>query len=819
MMRKMQAMLFLAAVVGLASFATAEEPYSTDFTSYWVDWPGFAFQDTGVWWGPVGTTASGYSTVCQACGVGGSAGITAGPKNYHWIEHPFEWEDPTIAGVVISMDFETPATTNTSFPFTKDRVGWTVNPYGTDESEFFQVSLSKASPFTNPPTGMASIEGAWSASIGGSTKSPVICTYNTTGMTGNTFYRLRMAVTKLNSNYRTPVRIDVTVTQVNADGTLGTQFASGSINDTSALPGSEIPSPALFTATAYMTERNPNGSAKGDTDNAYLEVVRIETPDCLSSVTPYDDVVRSADAIINESADPSSFEYDVNNLGLNSLSYTVTELDDQLAEADVAWLSVDKPNGTVAASASDTVTANINTAGLTQGTYHAYLKFTDSCTPPLEHIRRINLTVYGCTWSVDSCSQERSYSLDYPTAMPQDVVYRVTNTGEYPINYSVAKTGDTLGWLNVTNPTGTVAAGQYVDVVSQIIPGVIASSDDYNCTLTFDDDCSPQTVTRNIRLRYLTTGNTHVFSYNGDVDPDTDGSIGPGMRFHLYETVPNGLVEDDVDAIDGKVWRMIDFGTMKSRYRAQYWNDADWSTIPIHGEGGNTMVARLKVTSWNGSTREPWIAIDHGDSSSAEFIWGGNDGMAGENKRDIEEQTTLPSSDFVTLWMSSKGEQDADEWKCGRRVDLYVMNDDQEILWQKHITSASAADSDREGFFFGDNSTAGMMDVSFDWITGTNAGAFAPGEEVAVLGRSLFLSRACVILFPDADQDSDVDMVDFAAFQRCYSPTVEVSADCLCYDRDHSGKIDEDDLMAFLACAGGPNVFFDPDSPPADCHP
>jgi hypothetical protein len=356
-------------------------------------------------------------------------------------------------------------------------------------------------------------------------------------------------------------------------------------------------------------------------------------------------------------------------------------------------------------------------------------------------------------------------------------------------------------------------------VVSHIDVSAISSSNNYDCTLTFDDDCSPKTVTRNVRLRYLTAGNTHVFSYEGAMDPETDGALGPGMRFHLYENVPNGSVADDAQAIDGKVWRMIDYGTMKSRYRAQYWNVSDYSTIPIHGEGGSTMVARLKVNSWNGTTRDPWISIDHDDASAAEFIWGGNDGVAGENKRDIEEQTLRGTSGFVTLWMSSKGEQPADEWKCGRRVDLYLLNDDQEILWQKHIASASAEGSDREGFFFGDNSTAGMMDVSFDWITGTNAGAFAPGEEVAVLGQSLFLTRPCTIPFPDADGDSDVDMADFAAFQRCYSPMTQVRDDCRCFDRNHDGSVDGTDFHSFEVCAGGTGVFFDPENPPADCVP
>ena len=42
-----------------------------------------------------------------------------------------------------------------------------------------------------------------------------------------------------------------------------------------------------------------------------------------------------------------------------------------------------------------------------------------------------------------------------------------------------------------------------------------------------------------------------------------------------------------------------------------------------------------------------------------------------------------------------------------------------------------------QGFMFGTDETAAMQTIAFDYVSGTNVGAFAPGAEVAVLGKSL----------------------------------------------------------------------------------
>lgn len=67
------------------------------------------------------------------------------------------------------------------------------------------------------------------------------------------------------------------------------------------------------------------------------------------------------------------------------------------------------------------------------------------------------------------------------------------------------------------------------------------------------------------------------------------------------------------------------------------------------------------------------------------------------------------------------------------------------------------------------------------------------------------------ILF-DLDDDGDVDMTDFAGFQRCYTGVdSEITADdCLCFDLNGDNRITEVEMAVFLNCASGPSVPADP---------
>jgi hypothetical protein len=68
-------------------------------------------------------------------------------------------------------------------------------------------------------------------------------------------------------------------------------------------------------------------------------------------------------------------------------------------------------------------------------------------------------------------------------------------------------------------------------------------------------------------------------------------------------------------------------------------------------------------------------------------------------------------------------------------------------------------------------------------------------------------TTCCPAPFGDTDQDGDMDMDDFAVFQRCLSTAGGVPSGCRCFDRvAPAGVIDSLDLQEFIDCATGAAV-------------
>ena len=66
----------------------------------------------------------------------------------------------------------------------------------------------------------------------------------------------------------------------------------------------------------------------------------------------------------------------------------------------------------------------------------------------------------------------------------------------------------------------------------------------------------------------------------------------------------------------------------------------------------------------------------------------------------------------------------------------------------------------------------------------------------------------CGAVYADIEPDGDVDMDDFAEFQRCLTigGGGAYPSECACFDHDFNNAIDENDLTSFSACASGANV-------------
>ena len=59
----------------------------------------------------------------------------------------------------------------------------------------------------------------------------------------------------------------------------------------------------------------------------------------------------------------------------------------------------------------------------------------------------------------------------------------------------------------------------------------------------------------------------------------------------------------------------------------------------------------------------------------------------------------------------------------------------------------------------------------------------------------------------DADEDHDVDQVDFAAFSRCLTTGGGgIQSGCECFERTDDASIDMSDFVLFQFCANGPDI-------------
>jgi len=108
------------------------------------------------------------------------------------------------------------------------------------------------------------------------------------------------------------------------------------------------------------------------------------------------------------------------------------------------------------------------------------------------------------------------------------------------------------------------------------------------------------------------------------------------------------------------------------------------------------------------------------------------------------------------------------------------------------------------------------------------------GHDVWRSGESCGETLCCPRPWADADNDGDVDQVDFGVWQACFTGSTEsggggVSTECECYDRNDStgaqkdtppyDDVDTTDFTWFGNCFTGPTMPMDLDYPPENCTP
>ncbi len=486
-------------------------------------------------------------------------------------------------------------------------------------------------------------------------------------------------------------------------------------------------------------------------------------------------------------ATPSTIAYQVINTSYDSedeMTWTVEEVDSGGAATDYAWLDLDKTGGTLAATQGTgevlTVSFNSGVSTLPAGWTVAYLKFTNDCDPAQTETRRIYVAVNDpASWVV------YEYCGDVP-----------------PTQADSAGTDQRFrawGYDNAGTPQGnTEADNAYTSTVGAVVDDANAQNgkafqiattyDDYFHVFHSDDNAGSgaDNGLAGVPVIDRLVGATVVArmkTVKPDVDTNWDGGALMGVMLTGNETLwlnPRG--ENNGDAWATIRCRASDngFALMDGLRKNNHGILVDAVKTTISPVGTYHVVRMAMVPGINDSTRLASPAIPSGCGN----FYGRK----------------------IMMWLDEAG-----GWASSLP---FVVVDNKEAAQQT---------SDYQlynGFMFGVQHRRMALDYSWDWITFTNAGAFGPGEEQAVIGRSLIpTSSRCVTppppptcneaLWPDADQDGDVDQDDFAQFQACYSGDYDYTTppeNCICFDPDESGKIDADDFAAFTSCATGPGI-------------
>lgn len=415
----------------------------------------------------------------------------------------------------------------------------------------------------------------------------------------------------------------------------------------------------------------------------------------------------------------------------------------------------------------------------------------------------------------------------------QDHPITISNTmgeGEVSLNYTVVEVDRNgfvtdVPWLSVDKLTGGPVAPGGTDIVTVTVDYTRLEVGLNVARVRLTADCNP-CFSRDVEIIA-----PFIMIYNGDVDPETPGAGGPGMTFTEREgeadnyrnTSPPALaVEPNALAQDGWELKIADGPDYKLKLR----------TAPsqnIGGTTGATIVGRVRTTFKFGSNLEGEnLSIWHDGGGSLGCHWSGAGDTTGQGQgipgylKETSRGDNYTFTDQALDWYAGYHIIRAcmGQVNGSRAIRIYFDENPAPVI---EILNASNKASATDSIGFGTGSTLGQQVIYFDWVTGTNAGMFAPGEEVACIGRSLCLGPGCyespcnTDVFADVDGDGDVDQADFAVFQICYTGMDGgVLADpdyCQCFDRrnnDNSPGQDNDvdsfDLAAFEDCASGPGV-------------
>jgi len=586
-------------------------------------------------------------------------------------------------------------------------------------------------------------------------------------------------------------------------------------------------------------------------------------------------------------ATPASFNYQVTNLGTVTAGYTVAETDANGNPTDYTWLALGKAGeASIPARAADTLVATIVNTDLPGGTHTAYITFTETCNPAQKFTRRIDLAVTDCLTHVDQ--EPGVYRTRTGGAAVDDVKFTVTNAGVKPISYMVEKVDacDWLT-LDKTAGGPLVNLGDS-DTVTASIDATGLALGLHTCQLKFTDTCAPAVEmvrTVNLSVRDATSpvqwmvGEFEFFEGQDRTATSPLATLGPVDTFVQFVV---GAGNEDPEA-RGSAPGWITQGTIngapttvKFSYSGTNWCRSSMNTrdganqvhLPL-----NNQYDPAKGLAWNYSMRVgnytmqgtdirrgpvqlvlPKVAGQGAGGYSAtvscfsaylniltDTVSGSGDPMRevrilnNDGGRYAINSYILPESlvdeyhtwsasacfdaaynttyAYWNLWVDGKyllfGGTDGSPVGPGGKV--YSFRTAQLITVRPYVRLGEVGNTGTEKFW----------DMEVDYIRTISLDA--PGAPYWD-GRGWRPVGPCGAIWADRDTDGDVDLEDFAIFQRCINvgpgKVVWPKGDpCACFDRDADGDTDLFDATAFAACSTGPLVPFDLENPPAGCVP
>jgi len=399
-------------------------------------------------------------------------------------------------------------------------------------------------------------------------------------------------------------------------------------------------------------------------------------------------------------------------------------------------------------------------------------------------------------------------------------VFTIANTGKPGLTYTAQEVVD-QSWLTLDKPgsAGSLAYQQTDTVTAAINPAGLAVGE-YTCVVRLTSNCNPadvvdQSITLHVLPSDFTVYRKGLIAFYPFEDTLRD------WTGHGYNGVVASGAPSYVESFDGRAIRFHGGGTGG--------DGANLGPIPSPSDTGNSKAMTVAVwyrsaqpapNSWlvgkstaaGGWWRGWHIKLDVvGSGAAVSFIWC-HDGL----------RETLASGSTVVLPNLFDGNwhqivmtiEDAP----ASRVNVRGYHNGQLIspAYERLNTTFEPAPVTQPVYASVSYQTAllgDLEDLSF-WNR-----ALTP-EEIAYM----FEFRALMPEpppWPDVDEDGDVDMEDFAVFQRCYSGSGNPLTDpqtCARFDRDVDNDIDTIDMRQFSNCATGADVPFDPASPPEGCE-